>query len=226
MRWAPISMQIRTTILDKINISANSGFSLYGTDSNGNPIGTFEYTQKKKIMRLTNFTTSLDFSLSELLKGNKDKNKTTTPQNPSNQSLFENNALNKPNALPQPNTVPKLIDAYGYPVFNPTWALNISYSLNYFITGLKSILSQTLSFNGNVAITKKMGITYTSGYDFTGKQITMTNIGITRDLHCWVMSFNWVPNGTMKSWNFTIRVKAPVLGDLKYERRKDFFNAY
>ncbi len=36
------------------------------------------------------------------------------------------------------------------------------------------------------------------------------------------MSFNWIPNGTMKMWNFTIRVKAAVLSDLKYERRKDF----
>jgi hypothetical protein len=75
-------------------------------------------------------------------------------------------------------------------------------------------------------LTKKMSINYTSGYDFTGKQITMTNIGITRDLHCWEMVFNWVPNGTMQSWNFTIRVKASVLGDLKYERRKDFFNDF
>jgi len=54
----------------------------------------------------------------------------------------------------------------------------------------------------------------------------MTNIGITRDLHCWTMSFNWVPNGTLKMWNFTIRVKSSVLADLKYERRKDFHDEY
>jgi hypothetical protein len=71
-----------------------------------------------------------------------------------------------------------------------------------------------------------MSMTYTSGYDFKGKQITMTQIGITRDLHCWQMNFNWVPNGSMKMWNFTIRVKASVLGDLKYERRKDFHDTY
>ena len=54
----------------------------------------------------------------------------------------------------------------------------------------------------------------------------MTQIGMTRDLHCWEMNFNWVPNGSMKMWNFTIRVKASVLGDLKYERRKDFHDNY
>ena len=114
----------------------------------------------------------------------------------------------------------------GYPVFNVPWTFNVSYSLNYSKTSIKSTVSQTLSFNGNVTLTKKMAITYTSGYDFTGKQITMTQIGISRDLHCWEMNLNWVPNGTMKMWNFTIRVKASVLGDLKYERRKDYHDTY
>jgi hypothetical protein len=77
-----------------------------------------------------------------------------------------------------------------------------------------------------VTLTKKMSITYTSGYDFTRKEITMTQIGITRDLHCWDMNFNWIPNGYMKMWTFTIKVKASVLADLKYERRKDYHDNY
>ncbi len=80
--------------------------------------------------------------------------------------------------------------------------------------------------NGSVTITKKMSATFTTGYDFTGKKITMTQIGISRDLHCWEMNVNWVPNGSMQMWNFTIRVKASVLGDLKYERKKDFHDTY
>ena len=71
-----------------------------------------------------------------------------------------------------------------------------------------------------------MSMTFTSGYDFKGKAITMTNLGMKRDLHCWEMNFNWVPIGYMKGWNFTIRVKASVLGDLKYDRRKDFHDTY
>jgi lipopolysaccharide assembly outer membrane protein LptD (OstA) len=126
----------------------------------------------------------------------------------------------------QQNTTGGTKDAYGYPVFNVPWTLNMSYSLSYVNSFVKPTLSQTLSFNGNVALTKKMSITYTSGYDFTAKKITMTNIGVTRDLHCWEMNLNWIPNGTMQSWNFTIRVKASVLGDLKYERRKDFHDSY
>ena len=90
----------------------------------------------------------------------------------------------------------------------------------------RTTIQQAVSFQGSVTITKKMSATFQSGYDFNANKITMTNIGITRDLHCWDMSLNWVPNGNLQSWNFLIKVKAAVLGDLKYERRKDFHDSY
>jgi hypothetical protein len=225
MRWSPVAMVMRTTLFNNFNISANTNFSLYGTDSYGRSIGTYNYVQNKKIMRLTNFSASLDFNLSELLKS-QDKNKTATTQNNQNQpaqGLYESSG-----AVTQPGTAqtPVLTDNYGYATFDVPWSLNVSYSLNYMKSIVKTPVTQSLSLNGNLSLTKKMNITYTSGYDFTMKQITMTQIGITRDLHCWDMSFNWIPNGSMKMWNFTLRVKAAVLSDLKYERRKDYHDTY
>jgi hypothetical protein len=221
LNWAPVTMQMRTTLFNNINISASSGFSLYGVNDNGQPIGTFVFDQNKKLMRLTNFQTGLDLSLSDLLKGKKE-NKTTAASGATNAlTQVEDGTA----ALP-PQGSASLTDEYGYPSFDIPWTLNLSYSLNYYKSGLKPTIQQALTFSGNVTITKKMSMTYTSGYDFTGKEISMTQIGMTRDLHCWEMSFNWVPNGTMQMWNFTIRVKAAVLGDLKYERRKDYHDTY
>jgi hypothetical protein len=88
------------------------------------------------------------------------------------------------------------------------------------------VISQTLSLVGDIAITKKTRITYTTGYDIAMREITMTSLGFVRDLHCWEMSMNWIPIGYMKSWQFTIRVKASMLSDLKYDRRKDFRDQY
>jgi hypothetical protein len=124
------------------------------------------------------------------------------------------------------NQESSMFDEYGYSIFDVPWSMRVSYNINYSKPAFKSMLTQTLSVNGNLTLTKKMAITYTSGYDFTRGEITMTQIGITRDLHCWDMSFNWIPNGTMKMWNFTIRVKAAVLSDLKYERRKDYHDEF
>jgi len=229
LKWAPVTMQIRTTLLNNVNISANSNFSLYGINqTTGQAIGKFLFAQNNRLMRLTSFNTSVDFSLSELLKKNKDKKKpgANTSQDIGNQGNKGAFGMPGPDAQVPQNKTAGTKDAYGYEVFNVPWTLNMSYSFSYSKPALKSILSQTLSFNGSVTITRKMSATFTSGYDFKAKVITMTNIGITRDLHCWEMNLNWVPNGTLQSWNFLIRVKASVLGDLKYERRKDFHDSY
>jgi LptD protein len=229
LRWAPVTMQFRTTLMNNVNLSANSSFTLYGVNPHtGQAWGRFLWSQNHKLMKLTNFSAGLDFSLSDLLK-KKDKNttNTTNPQNSGTQGTQGSFGMPSTGAsVPQNNTIGVTRDAYGYPVFNVPWTLNMNYSLSYVNSFIKPVLSQTLSFNGNVAFTKKMAVTYTSGYDFTAHKITMTNIGVTRDLHCWEMNLNWIPNGTMQSWNFTIRVKASVLGDLKYERRKDYHDSY
>jgi lipopolysaccharide assembly outer membrane protein LptD (OstA) len=104
--------------------------------------------------------------------------------------------------------------------------MNVSYSLSYTKPAFKSIISQALTVRGHLQLTKAMNITYSTGYDFTANAITMTQLSFTRDLHCWNMSFNWVPNGNMKMWEFAIRVNASVLQDLKYERRKDYHDNY
>lgn len=239
MKWAPVTMDLRTTLMNNISISARSSFSLYGYNSKGTPIGTLFFNQldangnpTHKLMRLTNFATSLDFSLSDLFKRNKDKNKQSNTG--ASQAGVGRNAQLMQDALPGSNAIGQketagtaTKDPYGYTEFNVPWTLNVSYSLNYINTGIKKTFTQAVALNGgSITLTKKMSATFTTGYDFTGKKITMTQIGVTRDLHCWEMSINWVPNGTMQSWNFLIRVKASVLGDLKYERRKDYHDTY
>jgi hypothetical protein len=227
LRWAPIAMQFRTTLMNNINISASSSFSLYGTNQKtGAAIGEFLYDQTHKLMRLTNFSTSVDLSLSDLLKKNKDKSKPTSniSQNVGYQANTGIQGQESQKQQAPGEAGPK--DAYGYPIFDVPWTLSLSYHLSYTPTFVSTAIDQAVSFQGDIKITKKMAITYQSGYDFNAKKITMTNIGITRDLHCWDMSLNWVPNGNLQSWNFLIKVKAAVLGDLKYERRKDFHDSY
>jgi hypothetical protein len=226
IKWSPVTMAMRTTLFDNLGVSANSNFSLYGLSKSGTTINTFAYAQNKKLMRLTNFSVSLDFDLGQLIRGDKKKQgSVTTSQNAGPRTSPQNQQEGMRNTTNRNETV-SLFDEYGYSKFDVPWSMRVSYNINYSKLSFISTLTQTLSVSGNVNLTKKTAITYTSGYDFTQKEITMTQIGITRDLHCWDMSFNWIPNGSMKMWNFTIRVKAAVLSDLKYERRKDYHDQY
>ena len=54
--------------------------------------------------------------------------------------------------------------------------------------------------------------------------MTPASITISRDLHCWQMSFAWVPFGHYQSWSFNIGVKAASLADLKYDKSQSMFD--
>jgi hypothetical protein len=75
---------------------------------------------------------------------------------------------------------------------------------------------------GDVSITKKWKVGFSTGYDIVNKEITFTSIDVYRDLHCWEMRFRWIPLGFQKGWEFTINVKAAVLQSIKLNMKRDF----
>ncbi len=108
--------------------------------------------------------------------------------------------------------------------FNSPWTLSTRFSLNYnkSVSG-KIDVSKTLNFNGDINLTDKWKITYTSGYDFDNNDFSTTSLGFVRDLHCWQMAFDWIPVGPIQRFNFTINVKASILQDLKLTKKRDFY---
>jgi lipopolysaccharide assembly outer membrane protein LptD (OstA) len=87
-------------------------------------------------------------------------------------------------------------------------------------------LIQTLNLTGDVSITPKWKISFSTAYDFEAKKLASASLNFYRDLHCWEMRFNWIPIGGMKSWNFQINVKSSMLQDLKLTKKKDFRDSY
>lgn len=107
--------------------------------------------------------------------------------------------------------------------FNIPWNLRLNYTLRYSRTGFaQPTVAQSVTFNGDVSLTDKWKIGFQSGYDLEKKGFTNTSIDIYRDLHCWEMSFYWVPFGNLQSYQFTIRAKSSILQDLKLNRRRNW----
>jgi hypothetical protein len=87
-----------------------------------------------------------------------------------------------------------------------------------------SVMRQSLQISGDVRLTTKWKTTFSGGYDFVRGELTGTQIGIYRDLHCWDMSFNWIPFGFRQSYTFDIRVKSQLLQELRLTRRRDWYD--
>ena len=121
--------------------------------------------------------------------------------------------------------------AQAYYDFSLPWNFGFNYAVNYSIsytnngtTGYKKNVTQTIGFNGSLNVTPKTGITFQGGYDIKTRKLTTSSISITRDLHCWQMSFSWIPFGFHRSWSFNIGVKAASLSDLKYDKSQSMYD--
>lgn len=127
--------------------------------------------------------------------------------------------------LPQEEKEYYLQNPNSYIDFEIPWNLRVNFNLNYSnpITG-KRQLTENLSANGDLAMTEKWKVGYNASYDFEKDRFARLDFSINRDLHCWTLSFYWIPLGRFQSYNLTIRVKASILQDLKIEKRKSFYD--
>lgn len=112
-----------------------------------------------------------------------------------------------------------------YVDFNIPWNLTFNYNISYSKNGFqKAQIVQSLMFAGEVNLTPKWKIGFNSGYDFEAGGFTPTSFNIYRDLHCWQMSLNAWPFGSLQQYSFDLRVKASILQDLKLSKRRSQFD--
>lgn len=212
---SPLSVSARTTIFKQIGVQFTGSWDFYAFDPvTKTRIKKLNWEVNKKLLRQNSY--NINFSLNYNLSANTFKNKKKTkPEFKSEQGSSEE--LRQVNSFPD-----RYVD------FNNPWSLNIYYSYVYndaFNTSQNNYLKTriiTLNLSGDVNITKKWKIGFTTGYDFKAKDLSITTIDIYRDLHCWELMFNWIPIGFRKSYNLTVRVKSPLLQDLKLTKKRDW----
>ena len=84
--------------------------------------------------------------------------------------------------------------------------------------------TQNLNFSGNVRLSEGWNISFSSGYDFDYKKLSLTTASLSRDLHCFSMSCR-VVLAPYTSYNFSFRCNAATLTDaLKYDKRSGYSN--
>jgi len=114
--------------------------------------------------------------------------------------------------------------------FTIPWSLSINYNIRkdklFSSLGTENRITQSLMLRGDLSLTQNWKIGFTSGYDFTNKGLTYTEVNIFRDLHCWEMRFNWIPFGIRKSYMIQINIKSSMLQDLRLMRRRSWFDAF
>jgi lipopolysaccharide assembly outer membrane protein LptD (OstA) len=126
-------------------------------------------------------------------------------------------------------------DEDGYMKFSLPWSLSFGYGItmrentagdfNYNTMRYPYKFTQNLNFSGNIRLADGWNISFSSGYDFENKKLSMTTASLSRDLHCFNMSCQVVLS-PYTSYNFSFRCNAATLTDaLKYDKRSSYSNA-
>ena len=125
------------------------------------------------------------------------------------------------------------VDEDGYVPFSLPWSLSLSYGVTLRENNTPDSfherpdgtgwygykITQNLNISGNLKISNKWNMNFSSGWDFVDHDFTTTTMNISRDLHCFSMSCGVVLSPYV-SYNFSFRANSSMLADaLKYDQR-------
>ena len=112
-------------------------------------------------------------------------------------------------------------DDDNYSHYSPTWTLNVNANYAY-MKGLTRlpVKSATVGLDGSIKLTPYWNINGSTNYDVETKALGYTRLGFARDQRSFTITFNWVPFGQYKVYDFFIGIKANILKDaVKYKER-------
>jgi lipopolysaccharide assembly outer membrane protein LptD (OstA) len=223
LKLSPITFSGRTAFFDqKMNVNFNGTFDPYSVNENGVRVNRYAI-KDGSLARLTNFGLSFDYSLNPKAAKSRNNNIDSLRKEMSGAGMTPEQAQALARISSDPNA---FVD------FNIPWNLaasfsfNMAKSFNSSTRRMQSQITSTLNLHGDFSVTPKWKVTFQSGYDFKQKEVVMTSFNIYRDLHCWDMSFGWMPFGRFRSYNVTIRAKASILQDLKLTKRASSGGSY
>lgn len=218
----PFSIQARTNLFEKVNITASGTTSPYLTNSRGDFVDKLVWTKKPFSLGTL---TSGNIAVQTSFKGGDKKEKLPT----------ENiNNLNNTSGMPMDEYQQEAAYISKNPAefanFNIPWSLSFSYSLTYFrslnstYTGYEGNISQNVSFTGTLNLSPKWQIGGSGYYNITTKEINGVSLYLTREMHCWQMAINLSPVGKYRYFNISISPKSGILRDLKINRTRYFYD--
>ena len=228
LRWSPVRFSTGTRLFkDKMAINFNGSLDPYQVvaSTNGSAIRINKFNDK--IFRLTNASLTANYSISS-----KDFDKDSSGNSKNNGNGAQNTVdvigadINPTDRFGQKNAINtdkkdknKQAELYNSDI---PWSISLAYSASYRDNGLSpgSVGIHSVVFSGNLELSPKWKMGYSSGYDILGGAFTFSRFNFSRDLDSWQFNFNWVPFGTNSSYTFFIGIKSSTLSDLKWDKNK------
>lgn len=225
-KLSPFSLYLRSTLFEKINITAGATMDPYQVDSFGYRIDKYMWKGKPFALKNLGRITSGNIAISTSFQSSKVKDKKAAQQK--EEALKQQGGV-----LTAEEQQAQLAYTRANPAefadFNVPWSLSLSYSFS-FTKAFKSDYSgwgtttySSLSWNGDFNLTPKWKFGMNGYYDIKATKIQTFTMYISREMHCWQLSINVTPVGLYRTFNFTISPKSGILRDLRINRTRYFY---
>ncbi len=251
--WSDLNTRLRLKLTKSYTFNMNATFATYAyeLDENGKPRvsnHTTRYSQGK-FGRFQGMSQNLSYTLDnnkvmnfiKWLRGERPTKKNTSADDNDDEEDYDRETNEDPTmkkgkqGARKENAGKAETDEDGYMRFNIPWSLSFGYGItmrentagnfDYDRMRYPYKFTQTLNFSGNIRISDGWNISFSSGYDFENKKVSMTTASLGRDLHCFNMSCSVVLS-PYTSYNFSFRCNAATLTDaLKYDKRSSYSSA-
>lgn len=206
LRLAEITVDAQSRIGSLFNISASARYSPYALGTDNRVINRYYLTDRRLPLRLLTYNVSAGLNLRGQPRGA--SRPSVSRRSPAYPDLDE---FDLDGLRPYDYRRRDL----AYVDFAIPWSLGLDFS--YRVTqnpGRENTTAAVFDADFDFSLTPSWKIAGRTGYDFEQGEITTTRLSVLRDLHCWEMSFNWVPFGDFQSFGFSIYVKSGHLRDL------------
>jgi lipopolysaccharide assembly outer membrane protein LptD (OstA) len=228
LKWSPLQFSGSIPIIPKLDFNFSGALDPYALDNNNRKIDVFNINNGGSLFRLTNANISINYSFSskdfEAKTKNTDRMDNETFRNGGRPDDLFGEASNIYDGQIYDDTEEE-IDKTNVEWYNFTipWDLRFAYTITYGNAQRQNeISSQSFMVSTNLELAPRWTVGVSSGYDFKNKGVTLTQFRFQRDLESWQMSFNWTPIGSINTaWYFYIGIKASVLSDIKYDKRRE-----
>jgi lipopolysaccharide assembly outer membrane protein LptD (OstA) len=197
LNWAPLSITVRTQVVEGLIINGSATLDPYYTNAAGKRFNEFLFQRNGQLGTWTQAQIAFTYNI--------------RPKNSKPRQQEKQNELSDANMY-----YTDFVD------FDVPWDLSINYNIQYRNNGVTENISQVVDLRGEANITQNWRVSFRTGYDIRNQDVTFSQIDIYRNLHCWEFSLGVVPFGIRQSYNFQINVKSAILQDLKLNRRRQF----
>ncbi|MBP5504446.1 MAG: hypothetical protein J6Y24_16860 [Bacteroidales bacterium] len=225
-----ISISAGTRLFDKVSVTMSGTLDPYKLDSAGRRTRfyLFKETNGRRWGRLTSASISTSYSIDNKTFSKTETSSAALSANPEDEAEVDDygNIIATAEEVEErrrEREERRKREDGEFSYYIVPWSLSGGYTFSYSRPSRQpAVIRQMVNLSGSVTFTDKWQMSVSSGFDIQEGKFTTSSLSVTRDLHCFNLSFYIIPFGVYKSYNFCLSFGSALFQGLEYKRNESW----